>query len=1073
MIIEGCQPEKEPEDINKKLLAIKGDLEEEESRRLLSEFLRYNIGFTTKILTGINLEPIQRLVIKGWFAKNFIMSIASRGFSKCIDENAYILSNSGFKKIKDLKIGEKVFAEKDFQLVENKWENPEEDGFIIKTVNSFENIGKIGHKIKIFNPSSLEFEYKNIENIKLGDIIPIKYGMSQWFNQNPLDGFQWKRIQEHVTSENDIHIENNKDLYYFIGILLGDGNVGKIYEKYNDSGINITNEDSEIKDFCKYFINKYIPYAKIRSYTRKPENQNLESIRFNSSTFIRFLIHCGYKRDVNAPQKTIPEKLLLGNKENIAMLIRGLFDTDGYSSYQYNQKQNRYSCNISLSSSSYELITSVRRILLNFGILTSLQQKLKAGKSKICGVECNHGNSWDLRVMGYENIKKFNDIIGFGIKHKQDGINRYLQSKEVKNSHNFNLIPIGKYLYKKYGHAKLNFNNYDNISLEKIKSALDRNIFDDNDKNKLKELFNNYYFAPVKEITPTRTKTIDIQVANEHCYWSDGFINHNSTLAAVFAILHCIFNPKNKVLLVSATFRSSRSIIDKIEEWAKSKNGVLLKQTFAKEVVRRNDEYVVHFKNGSQIRAVPLGDANKLRGFRCNVLFIDEGLLIPENVIEMVLKPFLSASSDIEKNQKLAELENKLLEKGFITEEEKTKRKSTSKMIILSSASYQWESLYERYKKYLQEIYESERTGHIGEASYLVQQMSWETIPKTILDPAIEKEITSGQIPQSVIDREYRAIFTQNSDGYFSAKKMAECTIPDGQTPTIEIKGDPQAEYVLGIDPNMSASESSDHFAMCLLKIITNPKNDKKIGLVVHQYACAGVELKHHIEYFYYLLKNFNIVYIGCDTSQGDNLDFINICNESELFKAKNITLLPIEIDSTRESIEDLAKQVRNSYSIVAKRIVQKQYFHSAFQKAANEYMKACFDFGDLLFAGKALAVNDLVAKLQEINIGEIYKTHPEFSSGNIAGTMYDFIQNQDLLIDQTKKECALIEPSVSKLGSISYDLPSTVRRNKNPNRARKDSYSALFLANWVMKLYLESLSIPESVDEPFDFMLL
>lgn len=542
-----------------------------------------------------------------------------------------------------------------------------------------------------------------------------------------------------------------------------------------------------------------------------------------------------------------------------------------------------------------------------------------------------------------------------------------------------------------------------------------------------------------------------------------------STFCAIFSILYAIFYPKTKILLVSATFRSSRSIVDKISEWADSKKGVLLKQTFAKEIVRRNDECVVHFKNGSIIKAVPLGDANKLRGQRCNVLFVDEGLLIPENVIEMILKPFLAASSDVEKKQKRKELEDKLLEKGFITESEVSKRKSTSKMIILSSASYQWESLYERYKKYLLEIEDADRKGDTGEASYLVQQLSWETIPKAILDPAIEKEITSGQIPQSVIDREYRAIFTQNSDGYFSAKKMEECTIPDGMLPSIEIKGDPKAEYILGIDPNMSASESSDHFAMCVLKIITNPKNNKKVGLVVHQYACAGVELKHHIDYLYYLLKNFNIVYIGCDTSQGDNMDFINVCNESTLFQEKNINLLPIEIDSTRESMEDLAKQVRNSYSIAAKRIVQKQYFHSSFQKAANEYMKACFDFGDLLFASKALSVPNLVESMQLQNIGGIEKTHTKFSDGSL----YDFIQNQDLLISLVKKECALIEPSVSKLGSVSYDLPSIAKRNKNPNRARKDSYSALFLANWCLKLYLDSLNINFEEEKPFEFMLL
>ena len=55
---------------------------------------------------------------------------------------------------------------------------------------------------------------------------------------------------------------------------------------------------------------------------------------------------------------------------------------------------------------------------------------------------------------------------------------------------------------------------------------------------------------------------------------------------------------------------------------------------------------------------------------------------------------------------------------------------------------------------------------------------------------------------------------------------MEECTIKAGEEPCIEIVGDPKAEYILAIDPNMSAAETSDHFAMCLIKIAEKTNSD-------------------------------------------------------------------------------------------------------------------------------------------------------------------------------------------------------------------------------------------------------
>lgn len=565
-----------------------------------------------------------------------------------------------------------------------------------------------------------------------------------------------------------------------------------------------------------------------------------------------------------------------------------------------------------------------------------------------------------------------------------------------------------------------------------------------------------------------------------------------STMAGIFSIIYCLLNPGKHVILISVNFRSSRGIVEKIEAWAKRKQGVLLRQCIDVPikgglVMKRPDQFRVKFKNGSSITALPLGDSNNLRGFRCNVLVIDEGLLIPQATIDNVLKPFLFASGDIEESQKIIERESRLIALGRMKESERTKLRPNAKMIILSSASYRWEHLYTIYESYLKKIFGQEKDedkknlrDEEKEATYLVQQMSYEIIPEHILDKGMLDDLKNGIVPQSVIDREYKSKFTQDSDGYFKASKMEECTIPNGMDPTIEIRGDKDAEYVLAIDPNVASGDAADHFAMCLMKILKKPDSDKKIGMVVHQYAVAGVDLKHHMMYLLYVLKYFNVVYIACDTTQGDMADFISSCNESQLFKDAKIELHPLEADFGKNNADEIKKEIRQSYNKEAKRIVQKQYFHAAYIKAANEHLQGCIDFKNIIFAAKGMANDRARERMSHQGITKIYTTHPEWCEEDLmknrkeageeeekTADIYSFILSQDNWMDLVKKECALIEHRRNAY-SESFELPTAMTKNrKNPNRVRRDSYTALCLCNWALKLYVESMELP--TDEGYE----
>ena len=555
-----------------------------------------------------------------------------------------------------------------------------------------------------------------------------------------------------------------------------------------------------------------------------------------------------------------------------------------------------------------------------------------------------------------------------------------------------------------------------------------------------------------------------------------------SLCSSHFAYLYCLLHPGHTILCVAANFRSSRQTVERIDTWSKRKTkgknqgGELLRQTFARDMVKRQDMNMIEFKNGSKIIAVPLGDPDNLRGFRCNVLLIDEGLLISQNTINLVLKPFLAGGADATKKQLIQRRESRKIEMGQMKDDERTIFKPDSKMIVLSSASYKWEELYETYKSYRSIIEAPDAEGkpkgeetEKGAATYLVHQLSYKIVNPALMDKGILDEIKNKLIPESVIKREYEAQFTDESDGYFSAREMGKCTIPMGQRPHVEIVGEAKAEYVLGIDPNMSSGEASDHFAIVVIKIIAH-KDGRKMGLVVHQYACSGVGLEHHINYLYYLLTKFNVVYIAVDSSSGDNATIINICNESQLFKDKKIQLNPIDAEFGKEGFDEIVKQVKKSYNpdSAARRIVQQQSFHGSFQKAANEHLRACFDRHLLLFASHAQSVPDAMPALAAQDIMGIHNSHPEFRDEDAGlGNMYEFINNQDRLIDLVKKECALIEVSQTPQGHQSFDLPHHMTRNrKNVNRVRRDSYSALLVGVWGLKIHLAAQELPVEAPE-------
>jgi|TARA_B100000131_G_scaffold163594_1_gene158197 hypothetical protein len=554
------------------------------------------------------------------------------------------------------------------------------------------------------------------------------------------------------------------------------------------------------------------------------------------------------------------------------------------------------------------------------------------------------------------------------------------------------------------------------------------------------ELISGIKLAPFQEVTLKGFFNRNFNM----CVWGRGC--GKTFIASVYCFLQCIFEPNTKILIAGPTFRTARFIFQNLEKIVETRGAELLAQAFGAKS-KRNDQFEWRI-NGGSITAIPLS-GEKIRGFRANILVLDEYLLLPEETIKTVLMPFLVAPQDMAERIRVREIEDSLIKNGKMEEKDRMVFENKSKMIALSSASYSFENLYKTYKEWMGNIYSDDML----DSKYFISQMGFDSVPEDMIDKTVIEEAQSGGSSNSSFQREYRAQFTDGSDSYFSAKKMHECTVPDGEAPHTLIAGNPEKEYILGIDPSFSNSPSSDYFAMSLIEL------DENSYTLVHSYAVAGGDLKNHIKYLFYLYKNFNIKMIIIDNA---GYQFIDSANESEIFREAGLEIKFFDFNTEKQGVayDQELKKVKRTYSPKDNVVCFKQVFSSDFLRNANEYLQSCIDHKKIFFASRTAASGSFFSRLSSTKI-PLKLTH-----FNDIGEM---IETQDDLIYQTKKQCALIEVKSTAKGTQSFDLPQHLRRSNSANRARKDNYTTLMLGNWAVKAYNDMRNVKvEEVNATF-----
>ena len=563
-----------------------------------------------------------------------------------------------------------------------------------------------------------------------------------------------------------------------------------------------------------------------------------------------------------------------------------------------------------------------------------------------------------------------------------------------------------------------------------------------------------------------------------------------SYTVAVFILLYAIQNPGVKILVLSATLRQAKSVLDYVIDLTKKNDAHLLRQFLTDKDYRRNpDRYSIkigteNFGPKSEIFAMALGSGEKIRGARAQVIVLDEAFAIPKNIVDDVIGPMMVVNANISERRKIRGIEDKLIASGNMTEDERRKFKN-NKMIMLSSAYYEFNPLYTRfldYKrkiedcKYLEECQKQEEMeGSATNSTYGIVNMGWEAFPDDLLSRSFVLE-QKERLSEDSFRREYEAQFSPDSASYFKMSVMAKQTIEAGEYPHVEIVGDDKSKYfyILGIDPNFSNTETSDNYAISVLKVDRGHLNK---AVLVHNYAVARLDADSTMKYLIYLLTHFNIEYITMDFA-GANQS-LETWNNSSLFKARNLNLGVFFSPDTDSHFDDekglrIAKQ---EYNLEAKKIVHIQHFSSRWIRESNEYLQMCFEKGKMKFASKPVEsdyeylINKADIPIHEINFRYGQKSEFKKEKEVLKNKQIDFVDHQSNLIEQTKTECANVKMIASPQGNQSFDLPPAMRKRTDPDKPRKDSYSSLLLANWGLKCYADLKATPEEEDQVWDFV--
>lgn len=382
----------------------------------------------------------------------------------------------------------------------------------------------------------------------------------------------------------------------------------------------------------------------------------------------------------------------------------------------------------------------------------------------------------------------------------------------------------------------------------------------------------------------------------------------------------------------------------------------------------------------------------------------------------------------------------------------------SNQIIMAGSAVPEFNHFYKYYRYYrdiidtkgnaklLKEMHpDRDITEDIDPKDYCVMHIPHDALPPGMMDKVILKQ-GQATMDKNIFMMEYGACFVKDTDGFIPASTIYRATCPmvvgdDKIIFDIELYGDKEARYVMGIDP---ASED-DNFAVSVVGM----KNGRRC--IVYQWTTNRKEFEQLrstgqvresiTDYLTFctlhvrnLVRRFNPVMIGLDTGGGGLAFKEALKDKSKFIDSNDVFILDMDDENSHElSGDTILKMI--------------EFSHYQWRREAHYGIKTDINNGILLFPRYDLAEGAVK------------------SFENLAmGRFYDTLEDANYEIEQCKQECVRIKAEQTPSGLEKWDVPNVMTAGANGEKVKlkKDRFTSLMIANWVARLAAERFNIEQ-----------